>query len=344
MQNIALRESAPKGCYFLDDRQAVYFNTQRGYPVDMPRVDDSSITTVVFLYPTRESAERNEALGGTGFMVGKPALELGVTNETQRIYIPYIVSNLHVAHQGAPYIRINNNDGSTHIIDRERTDWITHPDGDDLAATCVFNDVDPSLQDLTFVRESEFITPEKITAYDLGLGEDTFMVGRFINHQGRNKISPALRMGNLSMMVEPIWVEKRKRVQECFAVEMRSRTGFSGSPVYVYRTVFTNIARTKTNVEDFKGLLGVNFGFVYDENGENTWLNGVIPAWKISELLNEPSLQKEHKKAVEKIQKDIRGGGVELSGTTDNGVETRRDETLGRMLNTPPKPRKGSHT
>jgi len=339
MQNTALQDSAPIECYFLGDRQAVYFDTQKAYPVDMPRVDDSSITTVVFLYPTRESAERNEELGGTGFIVGRPVIVSGVNNKPLRIYIPYVISNLHVAHQGAPYIRINNKDGSAHIIDRDCIDWVTHPDGDDLAATCIFGDVDPSLQDVKFVRESEFITPEKITAYDLGLGDETFMVGRFINHQGRNKISPALRMGNLSMMVEPIWVEKRKRDQECFAVEMRSRTGFSGSPVYVYRTVFTNIARTKTDVEDFKGLLGVNFGFIYDENRENTWLNGVIPAWKISELLNEPSLQKEHENAAEKIQKNIGGGGVELSGITDHGAETLRDKTLGRMLNTPPKPR-----
>ncbi len=43
--------------------------------------------------------------------------------------------------------------------------------------------------------------------------------------------------------------------------------------------------------EHMWGLLGVNWGYVPDEEGENTWLNGVVPAWKITELLDSPPLK-----------------------------------------------------
>ena len=100
-------------------------------------------------------------------------------------------------------------------------------------------------------------------------------------------------------MLSPLYNKAINRDQESFAVEMRSRTGFSGSPVMTYRTIATNLARTKTDVENFHALLGINWGFVYDEKGENTWLNGVIPAWKILETLDTPELQKKYDEAVE---------------------------------------------
>ena len=57
------------------------------------------------------------------------------------------------------------------------------------------------------------------------------MIGRFLNHQGtKDKIVPAVRFGNISVMLELIWNSTVSKDQLSFAVEMRSRTGFSGSP------------------------------------------------------------------------------------------------------------------
>ena len=58
-----------------------------------------------------------------------------------------------------------------------------------------------------------------------------FMIGRFLNHQGtKDKIVPAVRFGNISVMLEIIWNSTVNKDQLSFSVEMRSRTGFSGSP------------------------------------------------------------------------------------------------------------------
>jgi hypothetical protein len=82
-------------------------------------------------------------------------------------------------------------------------------------------------------------------------------------------------------------------------------------------------------VKDFWAILGVNWGYVLDENGENTWLNGVVPAWKIIDLLEGTILKKqheEHERAFHKKITDHRdSSGVEQafageSGPPANGV------------------------
>ncbi|MCH8977265.1 MAG: hypothetical protein IH909_06540 [Proteobacteria bacterium] len=328
----------------LTDKQAVCFNAGNKISglLPMPRIDDSSTTTVAFLYSTHDAAEKHEKEGGSAFIVGKP-FDLDISGKLMRFYVPFMVSNLHVAFQGCPYIRLNKRDGSPHIIDRECTDWVTHPEGDDVAVTCVFNEINKDEHDITHVAVNDFITPEKIEGYDLGIGEDVFMVGRFINLQGRDQIRPVTRFGNISLMIEPLPNKAINKDQESFAVEMRSRTGFSGSPVMVYRTAGTNLARPKTNVENFHALLGINWGFVYDENGENTWLNGVVPAWKIIETLDTPELQEKYDDAVEyatpRILEELSGGGVEPSVANQDDNSSHKEDfirLLGEAVSSPP--------
>ncbi len=56
----------------------------------------------------------------------------------------------------------------------------------------------------------------------------------------------------------------------------------------------------------FWALLGVNWGYIHDEDGENSWLNGVVPAWKILEVLETAPLLAEHAKA-EAMYVELRG-------------------------------------
>jgi hypothetical protein len=142
------------------------------------------------------------------------------------------------------------------------------------------------------------------------------MVGRFVNHQGEKENRLAARFGSISMMQEPIWVARDNRWQESFAVEMRSRTGFSGSPVTVYRTPYTSV--TKGQHTEFYRLLGVNWGYINDETGENTWLNGVVPAWKILETLEVPALKDKHEEASQGIREAFRKRTSATQGFADN--------------------------
>jgi hypothetical protein len=75
---------------------------------------------------------------------------------------------------------------------------------------------------------------------------------------------------------------------------------------------------------DFWGLLGVNWGYIYDEKRENTWLNGVVPAWKISELLDHPDLKAIHA-AHEAAVQQHGGGGSAHSNYQEEAVSDTGD-------------------
>ena len=134
------------------------------------------------------------------------------------------------------------------------------------------------------------------------------MAGRFINHQGIQKNTPSLRFGNISMMFpEPI-PHPRGFLQESFLVEMRSLSGYSGSPVIVYLPEMASfgdiVADTSFHmaVLDSAWLLGIVWGHtqwfenILEKDREtriseewtvatNSGISQVVPVWKIRDCL-----------------------------------------------------------
>src|SRR5208337_5394725 len=90
-----------------------------------------------------------------------------------------------------------------------------------------------------FISTKVFATEEIVSEYGIGVGDDVFMVGRFINHEGSPTYLPATRFGNISVMPFPILKSPQKGPSYC--IDMHSRPGFSGSPVFVYRTPGGNL-------------------------------------------------------------------------------------------------------
>jgi hypothetical protein len=256
---------------------------------------------VVFLYPTVEDAKKHAKLGGTAFLVGHKILR---PDGTPTSYcIPYLVTNRHVAWT-APVIRVNRRDGGVpEIIEKDDRAWVPHPDGDDVAITPVLGNIRPAIHKISFGYTDWFITEEWGAHLELGVGDEVFMVGRFINHQGRKENSSAVRFGSISVMPEPIYNSAILKDQLSYAVEMRSRTGFSGSMVIAYRTLATVLDEVK--VPNFVGILGVNWGYILDEDKENTWLNGVVPAWKIMDVFKTKQIQEFHAMATEALLRGI---------------------------------------
>src|SRR5271170_5484166 len=71
---------------------------------------------------------------------------------------------------------------------------------------------------------------------EIGPGEDVFMVGRFIDHDGKDANIPSVRFGNISTLPQPIEQPSGSTNNKSFILDLHSRTGYSGSPVFVYRT------------------------------------------------------------------------------------------------------------
>jgi hypothetical protein len=189
----------------------------------MPRIQQELVKSVFYLYRDNYSATAGLDAVGTGFIVAI------VEN-----FIPhyYGVSNKHVVcSRGGSIARLNSRDGRA-IFEFGPEDWEIHGGGDDIAAVPLA--LDPQQHEVSAIpfeilmRRGEAI---------VGVGDDVFMLGLFADHEDRQRNNPMARFGNISMLASPdAPVKIRGQEHECHIVDMHSRSGFSGSPVFVYRT------------------------------------------------------------------------------------------------------------
>lgn len=313
----------------------------RGYPYRVwrckrvPKIDQQFLDCSIYLYESREAAKAGQKFGGSGCLVCVGSQPIWDSVKRVTLSFPphvYAVSNAHVARK-YPIIRLNTVAGDTDILEPDRDQWIQHPDGDDLMVAPL--DLPPDKYGYAAINSESFVCRDD-TVTSVGAGDDTFMVGRFINHAGTQRNTPSLRFGSIAMLP----FEKVKlgnHMQEAFLVEMRSISGFSGSPVFVYRPTAAEIeipptdydsagvpiTRFALTVEDLMGeieFLGIDCGHVpkFEKvvNGAgtphpqgwridtNTGMAVVIPAWRLMDLLNTPRLVMQRKEKDEQHKRE----------------------------------------
>ncbi len=278
----------------------------------MPKINPDILDCVFFLYRTREDAEKNKKYGGTGFFVGVRSETFSHENHV------YAVTNWHVVlKDGFSVIKVNTIDGKVYIIETEPSEWEFQPRQDDIAVYSVrHGELDSDIHKVILIPIEYFATDEIILDKKIGVGDDVFMIGRFIDYDGEITNSPAARFGNISIMPVPI-KQPTKYKGKSYCLDLHSLTGFSGSPVFVYRTPGTNFAEKFILIsERFYYLLGIHWGQFPEEweiimkdklpkpeshalITEGKYVKGlsgmtcVIPAEKILGVLNLPTFKKQ---------------------------------------------------
>jgi hypothetical protein len=309
-KNFGVGSPVRRRCILLEpdfQREPVQRQTASGHkyvvwrPTNVPRIADEMLQSVFYLYPSRDAAEKGQAAGGTGFIVAYESTKVS------NAYFLFAVSNKHVvADAGASVIRLNRTDGGIDTIEMEPHEW-HFTNRQDLAIVPI--KVDLAKHRVKALPFSDLVTPDAIATFDIGPGDEVFMIGRFVKHDGKLVNTPSVRFGNLSMMVDNI-EHPSLGMQESFAVEMRSMGGYSGSPVYVYPSAW-NMNRRSTSVGGQRlFLLGVDWGHIVDHSEvkekivptqsqastlerkvsyvhANTGMNGVVPAWRLAEMLKQ---------------------------------------------------------
>ena len=153
------------------------------------------------------------------------------------------------------------------------------------------------------------------------------MVGRFVDHQLLNQSATAVRFGHISMDPAPVLQSNGMRA-DTYCIDLHSRSGYSGSPVFAYRTPGYDLeerlgvggeAKFLMSGINHLSLLGIHWGQFpeiwevvdggklkaqsSEESRELLLTDGqfieglsgmtcVLPAWSILEVLNMPVLKK----------------------------------------------------
>jgi hypothetical protein len=206
----------------------------RRIPYGMPRLNPRFKHSVFFLY-AKHSKKENAITGpcGTGFLVG-----FEIDGQSMVVDHVYAITCHHVVVTGgASIIRFNTSDGGSRFVEMEPHGWQFIGGGDDLCAADITDWFQPgdeaSVIPASLLMRRDFIENEQVE-----IGEDGFMLGLFANLPGTKQNLIAARFGNLSLLArdgEPIEQPNGiKRPSHIF--DLRSRPGFSGSPVFLYRT------------------------------------------------------------------------------------------------------------
>lgn len=259
----------------------------------MPRIDTTLLDCALYLYPTEDEANLGRMVdpsaplgvprGGSGFILGVPSRHRGWNHL-------YAVTNRHVI-WGALFIRLNTQDGAHDVIPTQLDEWYCN-DSNDVAVRPI--GLSPARFRFRFVRHQSLLSRETIRLNNLGPGDEVFVVGRFVNHEGRQRNTPAVRFGHLAMMPdEPLYHPTNiPQIQESFLVDVRTVGGFSGSPVFLCPPLLRDGEKHIELRAAVSGpwLLGVEWGGVTDGHRNHTGMYGVIPAWILNDLLNDPRL------------------------------------------------------
>lgn len=322
--------------------------SERGYAVqvwvcDMPRIDDGLLDSIVYLFPSEAAAEDGEKLGGSGFLYGVKIPET-------RFVALFVVTNRHVVENGSMTVRLNTVDGRKDSIPLDGAEWFYHPDGDDLAACPI--GINKDYHRNRYIDADSNLRPQFVKDFNIGVGDDTFMIGRFVGFEGKQQNLPSVRFGNISQMpVEPI-IQSNGFAQESFLIEARSIPGYSGSPVFITiephgafpfsipehlpNNMKEALVRQSGFIKERAGpmrfgpfLFGIDYCHLYDRQrvrsertGEpvNDWyvqgnsgMMGVIPAWRLTDMfMRNQKLKAAFDSIAATAQKNARSSNISL--------------------------------
>jgi hypothetical protein len=251
----------------------------------MPPIPKHYLHCSAYLYPSKQSARDGERFGGSGFLVHVPVEGHEGWGSLS------VITNKHVLDSGGLFIRLNTTTGGTDVKETERDEWVDHSNGFDVSAYPL--DIEGRPFEYSSISTVDFITREIVADYDIGPGDEAFLVGRLITPWGQQRNVPAVRFGNLSMVADPneLAIGWGGVEQEAFFVECRSLSGFSGSPVFVSTTrLYTAENAPKSMREPEKEepkegeKKGLTTTFVAAQGTWAPWLLGIdwghLPLWK----------------------------------------------------------------
>jgi hypothetical protein len=266
----------------------------------VPGIPHAVVNSVVYLYVDQVAAETGHSSGGSGFLLGMPS-------EVKNFCHIYAITNAHVVESGSTVVRINLEYPSSGYRETENFDftadsWVLHT-RHDLAVRPFPPHANFAVLQAGILDVSHLILKDQYDTGYLNLGDELVYIGRFVRHGGGFRNVPSVRFGNLSALPDendPVEYEigGKHRSQVAFLVEARSRSGYSGSPVFLINELNITNPRGRRRVLQMKfgelQILGVDCCHLLEdvtivpENRVvqiNSGMMGVVPSWYLEEFL-----------------------------------------------------------
>jgi hypothetical protein len=266
------------------------------------RIADRLLKCVGFVsrYEPDDEGGSRLRFGGTAFIVG--VLMDG------NIGLAHLVTARHVVEAiepGETVITMNAKDRMSLSLRTGNQKWFYHPTEKDCVDVAVmpFGSARFNEYDIEWIPEGMFATNQRIADFQIGLGDELFIIGLFTRFFGRTKLTPIVRTGNIAMMPEDKVAVENFGDMEAYLAEGRSIGGLSGSPAFVRNTVKTPMQTAGGKPTAISGLgdshlLGLVHGHwriqppftTSQAEAVNMGVSIIVPAKKILETLYNPEL------------------------------------------------------
>ena len=305
-------------------------------------VPDEARKCVVFVCYKAHSGFR---LAGTAFFVSvQPA-------EDFQLYAVYLVTAKHVivdakqeSIDGSVWLRVNDRSGGSFMVETPVDDWVGHPDDTSVDASVLAWAPRSDQVEYLCIPDTMTATDEIIDREDIGPGDEIFLTGLFVNHVGRNRNLPIIRIGNIALMPEERIATRHFGSIEAYLVEARSIGGLSGSPVFVHVSgIRKDTLDLGRDVFYWLGLMHGHWDMPVDTSSPdaaiadtpekeavNMGIAMVVPATQIVEIIDQPMF----KNAREEEMKQLCESSLpaEDSTTTYEGKEVLTKDDFEQAL------------
>ena len=191
------------------------------------RVTDGVRKTVVFVGVAHDSGF--EPYGTAFIMINRD----GDVGYQTIVTAKHVIETIKAHGKKFIHLRVNTYDNGPRILTSSIDEWLDHPDRGVDVSVC------PSVIDreqfdiLNLLTDGPGIMNDMIIAEkNIGIGNEIFVAGMFIQRIGEGKNIPIVRHGTIAAMPEEK-IETAYGYHDAYLVELRSLGGLSGSPVFV---------------------------------------------------------------------------------------------------------------
>lgn len=252
-----------------------------------------------------EMANGSNRMAGSGFFL----LRRHGDNRATTFFVTakHVIDKIRSLGVESPQIRFNVKDGQSVWLSAPFDMWRYHPEDDTVDVGIIPCGIDDSMDHLAIPLDL-VVNDEIFSKYEIGEGEEVFVIGLFRHHHGRERNIPIVRVGNISsLQSDP--VQTRDHLMEAHLIEARSIGGISGSPVFVnlgsVRMIGGQLQTRSGGMGYFLfGLMHGHFETTIAELDSNDSANEyeqlnsgigiVVPVAKILEVLNQAELRPEN--------------------------------------------------